>query len=175
MPNFIPILTPSKPGDPDYQKAVVAFQKWARTDVHLGDAGVFAVGEDEELVLHKLTVDHIIALNLTISEMYGSTLTYSAKAPDDAIPSSAGFVEVISIHMRVDPGSVIWITGLSAVKEYPSAQTEWRVQLSPEARVLAIASFLENNGVDPGVDVCALSGAIEAEGDRLAALAETET
>lgn len=75
--------------------------------------------------------------------------------------------------MRVDPASIILITGLSAVKANPLGKPEWHVQLTPQARELAIASFLESNGVDPGVDVWALVNAIEAEGDRLATLAET--
>lgn len=173
MPKFTPVRLPSAPKDPDYRKVIDAFRQWAGTHVHLGEAGKFVAGKEGELVLHELAVDHIIALHMTVSEMYGSTLSYTAKPPIDAIPSSAGFVEVIRVHMRVDPGSAIWITGLSAVKEDLSGKPEWQFQLTPRARELAIASFLESNGVDPGVDVWALVNAAEAEGDRLAALARS--
>jgi hypothetical protein len=173
MPNFSPVRLPSAPKDPDYRKVIDAFQQWAGPHVHLGEAGKIAAGKVGELVLHELAVDHIIELNLTVREMSGSMLSYTAKAPAAALPSSAGFVEVIRVHMRVDPGSIIWITGLSAVKENPIGKLEWRVQLTPRARELAIVSFLENNGVDTGVDVFALSDAVEAEGDRLAALARS--
>jgi hypothetical protein len=171
MPNFTPVRLPSAPKDADYRKVIGAFRQWAGPHVYLGEAGKFVAGKEGELLLHELAVDHIIALHMTVREMYGSTLSYTAKAPDGAIPSSAGFVEVIKVHMRVDPGSVIWITGLSAEKENPSGRLEWLFQLTPQARELAIASFLESNGVDPGVDVRALVNAVEAEGDRLAALA----
>jgi hypothetical protein len=171
MPNFTPMHLSNDANDPHYLRAIKAFRRWAGPHVHLGEAGVIGGGKEDELLLHKIAIDRIIELHLTVREMYGSALSYTAKPPVDAVPSSAGFVEVIRVHMRIDPGSVIWITGLSAVKEDLTRKPEWRFQLTPQARELAIASFLESNGVDTGVDVFARSNAIEAEGDRLAALA----
>lgn len=171
MPNFTPMHLPNNANDPHYLRAIKAFRRWAGPHVHLGEAGVIGSEKDGELLLHKITIDHVIALHLTVCEMYGATLTYTPEAPANAIPSSAGFVEVIRVHMRIDVGSVLWIDGFSTVKEDNSEMTKWRVQLTPQARDLAIASFLESNGVDPAVDVFAMSNAVEAEGKRLAALA----
>jgi hypothetical protein len=52
----------------------------------------------DELLLHKIAIDRIIELHLTVREMYGSALSYTAKPPVDAVPSSAGFIEVIRVH-----------------------------------------------------------------------------
>ena len=146
-----------------------------RTPVYLDEAGKFVTGKEDELLLYELAVDHILALHITVSEMYGSTLSYTAKPPFDAIPSSAGFVEVIKVHMRIDPEAVIWITGLSVVNEDHSWKPAWQFQLTREARKLAIASFLEANGVDTGLDVAALASIVENEGRRLAALARASS
>jgi hypothetical protein len=170
MPNFIPVRLPYSPSDPDYLKMIKAFRQWAGPNVYLGEIGVSAVDMKGELELRSLVMDKILNLNLAVTEMYGSTLSYTASAPTHAKPSPAGFVEVIRVHMRIDPESKIWITGLSAVKEGHWAKPKWSAQLPPRARELAIVSFLENHGVDPGVDVSALVEAIEAEGRRLAAL-----
>jgi hypothetical protein len=172
MPNFTHMHLPIGPKSPDYRKVINEFREWAGPHVYLGAAGKFVAGKDGELLLHQLAVDHIIALHMTVSEMYGSTLSYTAEPPEDAPPSSTGFVEVIQVHMRIDPGSVIWITGLSVVKENLTEKPAWQFQLTPQARKLAIASFLKDNGVDPGLDVEALVASIESEGDRLAALAK---
>lgn len=170
MPNFTPMHLPNNANDLHYHRAIKAFRRWAGPHVHLGEVGVIGAKKVGQLLLHKITIDHIIALHLTVGEMYGVTLSYTPEAPVDAIPSSAGFVEVIRVHMRIDVGSVLWVDGFSAVKEDHSETTKWRVQLTPQARELAIASFLESNGVDPVVDVFAMSNAVVAEGDRLAAL-----
>lgn len=170
MTPFTPVRLPRDIDNPSYLQAIKAFRRWAGPHVYLGEAGVIATGKEGELVLYELTINHITSLNLNVGEMHGATLSYTAKAPADATASSAGFVEVIRVHMRVDPGSAIWITGLSAVKEDPPGKSEWRVQLTPQARKLAIAIFLASNGVDPGVDVFALANAVEAEENRLAAL-----
>lgn len=175
MPNFAPVRLPSDPGAPDYRAAIAAFRQWAGPHVYLGEAGKFVTGKEDELLLYELAVDHIIAMHLTVSEMYGSTLSYTAKPQVDAIPSSAGFVEVIKVHMRFDPEAVIWITGLSVVKEDPSGKPAWQFQLTREARKLAIASFLEAKGVDTGLDVAALASIVEDEGRRLTALAKARS
>lgn len=170
MPNFVSVRLPSDPGAPDYRAAIEAFRQWAGPHVYLGAAGMFATGKEGDFLLYEIAVDKIIALYLTLSEMYGSTLSYTAEPSIEAIPSSAGLVEVIKVHMRIDPEAVIWVTGLSVVKEDSLGKPAWQFQLTREARKLAIASFLEANGVDPELDVAALSAIVEGEGRRLAAL-----
>jgi hypothetical protein len=167
MPNFTPIMLPKSPQDPDYRKAIKTFHEWAGSHVHLGKAGLFKAGDSGELILHELVVESICNLHVVPSEIYGSTLSYTAKA--SANISTSEIEEVIRVDMRVDPDEIIWITGLSAVNENLSDKIECRFQLSSEAHKLAIGSFLENNGVDPGFDVSALADAIEIEGSRLAA------
>ena len=73
--------------------------------------------------------------------------------------------------MRVEPRAVIQIVGVSVVERARSEEPDWYFRLTAQARELSIATFLNNNGVDPGVDVLTLANAIEAQGDRQAALA----
>jgi hypothetical protein len=154
---------------------IEAFRRWAGSHVHLGAVGVFAAGEEGELLLHERAVDRICALHLVPSEAYGTTLSYTAEAPTNAVVPDTGVVEVLQVHMRVDPGSVIWVTGMAIVERIGFSVMSltgnaWRIQLTPIARKLAIAMFLEDNGVDPGLDVSALSDAVEVEGKRLVPL-----
>ena len=171
MHNFTSVRLPTDPDDPDYRAAIAAIRQWAGPHVHFGTADRFVTGEHEELLLHELVVASICALELVPSEAYGCTLDYTAETPSDAATSDTGGVEALQLHMRVEPGAVIRIVGASVVERSSSEEPGWCFRLTPQARELSIATFLDNHGVDPGVDVFTLANAIEAEGARLAALA----
>lgn len=171
MRNFTPIQLRSAPDDPDYHKAIKAFRRWAGPHVHVGEAGVFAAGKEGELILRELVVNRICALHLVPSELYGCAMSYTAETPASAVRSNAGIVEALKLHMRVDTGSAIWITGMAIVERESSEAAEWQFQLTPQARQLAVASFLNKNGVNPEVEINALAEAVEKEGRRLAILA----
>ena len=171
MHNFTSVRLPTDPGNPEYRAAIEAIRQWAGPHVHFGTAEKFLTGEHEELLLHELVVASIDALKLVPSEAYGCTIDYTAETPSDAATSDNGGVEALQLHMRVEPGAVIRIVGASVVERGSSEEPGWCFSLTPQARELSSATFFENNGVDPGVDVFTLANAIEAEGDRLAALA----
>ena len=171
MHNFTSVRLPTDPDDPDYRAAIAAIRRWAGPHVHFGTAEVFAVGKENVMMLHEQVGDRFIALHLTLSEAYGSTLSYTAETPSDTVRSDTGWVEALRLEMRIEPGEVIRIVGASVVETVCSQVAEWTVDLTRQARKLGTAAFLKTNGVDPGLDVIALADAIEAEGDRLAALA----
>ena len=171
MHNFTCVKLPTDPDDPDYRAAIAEIRRWAGPHVHFGAADQLVTGEHEELLLHELVVASICALKLVPSEAYGSTLVYTAENPSDAVTSDTGGVEALQLHMRVEPGAVIQIEDVSVVERASSKEPSWCFQLTPQARKLSVATFLDNNGVDPGVDVLTLANAIEAEGARQAALA----
>lgn len=171
MTTFTPVRLPTDPGNPEYRAAIEAIRLWAGPHVHFGAADQFVTGEHEELLLHELVVASICALKLVPSEAYGSTLTYTAETPSDAATSDTGAVEALQLHMRVKPGAVIQIVGVSVVERGSSEEPDWCFRLTAQAHELSIATFLDDNGVDPGVDVLTLANAIETEGARQAALA----
>jgi hypothetical protein len=171
MTTFNPVWLPTDPDDPDYRAAIAEIRRWAGPHVHFGTADQLVTGEHEELLLHELVVASICALKLVPSEAYGSTLTYTAETPYDAATSDTGAVEALQLHMRVEPGAVIQIVGVSVVERGSSEGPDWCFRLTAPAHELSIATFLDDNGVDPGVDVLTLANAIEDEGARQAALA----
>ncbi|PZX36234.1 hypothetical protein LY56_03520 [Roseinatronobacter thiooxidans] len=171
MHNFTPVRLPTEPGYLEYRAAIAAIRRWAGPHVHFGPADQFVTGEHDELLLHELVVASICALELVPSEAYGCTLDYTAETPSNAATSDTGGVEALQLHIRVEPEAVIRIVGASVVERGSSEKPCWRFHLTAQARELSIAAFLEENGVDPGVDVLALANAVEAEGARLAARA----
>lgn len=173
MPNFVSVRLPSDPGAPDYQAAIAAFRQWAGPTVCLGTADHFVTGKEGELLLHELLLKRIEALHLTPSEMYGCTLFYIAETPSDAVRSDTGWVEALRMDMRIDPGEIIWVTGMSVVERVRSEVAEWKFQLTPQVRELAIASFFVENGVDPGLDYDELANFAESEAARMAASTPT--
>jgi hypothetical protein len=171
MTTFTPVRLPTAPDNPDYRATIAAIRQWAGPRVHFGAADQLVTGEHEELLLHELVVARICALKLVPSEAYGSTLTYTAETPSDAATPDTGAVEALQLHMRVEPGAVIQIVGVSVVERGISEEPDWCFRLTSKAHDLSIATFLDDNGVDPGVDVLTLANAIETEGARQAVLA----
>jgi hypothetical protein len=171
MTNFTPVRLPSDADDPLYLQAIKEVRLWAGPHVHFGTADRFLTGKHDAFLLHELVVAGICAHELVPSEAYGCTLVYTAENPADAAVPDTGNVEALQLHMRIEPGAVIKIVGVSVVERDSSEGPGWCFQLTPRARKLSIATFFENNGVDPGVDVFTLANDIEAEGDRQAALA----
>jgi len=175
MPDFSPIQLPRVTDDQSYRNAIEAFKAWAGPHVQLGLAGVFALGEEGELVIYEHLVGQVSNLCLCMNEMYDCTLSYTAEASSGAVHSDTGRVEGLRLHMRIEPDSVVWITRMEIVELPFVSQNPWHFQLTSEQRKFAVAWFLQGNGVDSGIDVSAMSDAMEAEAARRAKLARTST
>jgi hypothetical protein len=171
MSTFTPILLTTDSVDPDYLAAIAAARRWAGPHVHFGAADQFVTGEENEFLLHELVIKRFESLDLVATEMYGCSFTYTAETSSATRGSGSGSVEALRMHMSIEPLGFIWITGMSVVERDSSLEPEWEFQLTPQARELATAAFFKKNGVNPGLDIMAFAGTVEAEGRRLAARA----
>lgn len=171
MPDFTAVLLPRAPDAPEYRATIRAFRQWAGPHVHLGEAGVFLPNKDGYLLLFDLFLDRLEALGVTLGEMYGSTLSYTAGSE----ASLTERAQTLQMHMRIDPSEDVWITGMSVVEQERGNPARWCWQLTHQAYDLTVATSLDQNGVKHDTDTNALAESVAAEGARLAALARDST
>lgn len=150
MPNFTPVQLPDTPDDPEYWAAMHAFRAWAGPHAYLGAAGVSVPASNGFLHLTKSLVDRIGELGLELYATHGSTLSYTATIPAGGARLPVG-TETLRMHMRVDPGESVWITGMEVIN-FRSSSLEWRFRLTPGACNLAVAALFDQNGVEHDID-----------------------
>jgi hypothetical protein len=166
MPNFTSVKLQRAPGDADYRKTIQAFRQWAGPHVHLGAAGVLTPSENNMCLLYDRLMDQLETIGVTLGEMHGSTLSYSATLPADL--SGA-----LQVYMRVGIDEDVWITGMAIVEKKPKYELEWKFQLTERARKLSAATFFDRNGIEHDINIDLLSEEVEVA--RLAASARTRS
>lgn len=175
LPDFTPIKLPERAVTPEYRNAIGRFRKWAGKAVHLGDARPLDVAEDKLFSLCDRLQDRALDAGLLVSELRGSTMTYTALIPWEM---KKFYACCLMISMSVDRAGDVWVTGMSIHKpdteplsDLDSEMTErgqierkkWAFQLSDTARTLAVACLLKERGIAQDLDVNFLSEEIEKQ------------
>lgn len=158
MHNFTRVRLPGTVNNPDYFEAIEAVRKWAGPDVYLGDAGLLIPEQEDYLPLFQRLVDRALDLCLSVDELAGSKITYTATVPEDL-----GYSGSLEVTMSADESGEVWVTSMSVIDAVPEItpdaereipahiqlrRSKWRFKLSPNARALAEGLMLEERGVE---------------------------
>lgn len=166
MHNFTRVRLPGTVNNPDYVQAIEAVRKWAGPNVYLGDAGLLTPEQEDHLPLFQRLADRALDLCLSVDELAGSKITYTATVPEDL-----GYSGSLEVTMLANEAGEVWVTSISVIGAVPEItpetereipahiqirRSQWRFKLSPNARSLAAGLMLAERGVEHEIDTDSL-------------------